>query len=257
VGVCGTGFLAKNEGVMATYLITLLIVGLAGNQIPVPAPLFSDSESIPSASSGSRDLYQTVVARRALSQQPDLSLLNLIVRVRGGRVMVSGTVPSLLTAKRVVQTLEALRGISEVKSDLVVDAKGIFPADRLERIEVKQPLAIEVRRNPVPIANSLEQPVINSSPSSNYRVAGTVSRVLILPQVDNVGAPTPQSSPPREVGLMVAELIQMEPRFGAIRYALVNGILRIDSDVDRRLGMEFAKRASKIPGVQSVQISGE
>ena len=242
---------------MATHLISFLILGLTGNQLPVPAPLFSDSESIPSAVSGSRDLYQTVIARRALAQQPDMALLNLIIRVRGNRLTVSGTVPNDVMAKRVVQTLGTLRGISDVRSNLVVDSKEILPTARLDPIQATQPLAVEVRRNHFPIDNFQEQPSKISNPQSNQRTAGTVSRVLTLPQVDIEPLGSLQNHPQKEVGLLVAELIQMEPRFGTIKYAVVNGILRIDGDVDRQLGMEFAKRVAKIPGVQRVQISGE
>ena len=241
---------------MATHLISFLILGLTGNQLPVPAPLFSDSESNPSAVSGSRDLYQTVIARRALAQQPDMALLNLIVRVRGNRLTVSGTVPNAVMAKRVVQTLEALRGISDVRNNLVVDSKEILPTAKLDPIHATKPLAVEVRRNHVPIDNFQEQASKISNPQSNQRTAGTVSRVLTLPQVDEPHGFL-QNHPQKEVGLLVAELIQMEPRFGTIKYAVVNGILRIDGDVDRQLGMEFAKRVAKIPGVQRVQISGE
>lgn len=240
---------------MATHLIINLILGLAGNQIPVPAPLFTESEALPSPTSGSRDLYQTVVVRRALSEHSDLAMLNLSVRVRGGRVTVSGFVPSAVVANRVVQILESLRGISDVRSDLVVDTKGFLPVVPQGRLEESRPMSVEVRRNPVPDPNV--QARLGTMPSPGAKTAGTVSRVLILPQSDDMTPMPPPASPAKDVGLLVAELIRTEPRFGAIRYAVVNGILRIDSDVDRELGMEFAKRVAKVPGVQRVQISGE
>ena len=76
----------------------------------------------------SRDLWQTVQARKALADDPQLAPLNLGVYVRGGVAFLWGPAPTTEAAFRAETRLRALFELIDVRNDLEIMPEYFTPA---------------------------------------------------------------------------------------------------------------------------------
>lgn len=214
------------------------IAFLLGHQVP-PA---NTSFSIDSGSGATeRDIQQTLLARKILSESPDLASLNLIVRYRSGILTVSGPVNDIKVMSKVVLILEGMRGVEKIQKELYVGPMGVRPLPLGANDSYLNQIQLEVRRNPLP-SNGIDDSQAVGSLTSGL---GGADRKK----------PPNSGVFPRESALSILELIRAEPRFAGIRYSLNNGIIMIDSYSEPEITMEFANRLSKVPGILGVRIT--
>lgn len=248
-----------------------VIMGLSA---VLAAPRFAvGDEAIPVAplrlgDSPERDFQLTVHARKALMETPNLSPLNVGIRVRRGVVSVWGPVPDRQTAQLVVSKLEALKGVSGVQSELYVGTGG----------EGVQAFAIPPKRDTVQalatvpsISKGFPQPsgpeyqgtsrVLRMSPemrdsrNSAAPVAPANSaKLTAMPDRQVNSAPAPKPSMP-SAELLIADLIRQQPKFGLMRYRLEGEVLVILGGGDPSRQMEFAQACAVIPGVGRVRLA--
>jgi BON domain-containing protein len=67
------------------------------------------------------DLWQTVQARKALLDDPQLAALNLGVKVSNGIAVLWGPVPSQILSFRAEQRLRAIVELTEVRNQMVIE----------------------------------------------------------------------------------------------------------------------------------------
>lgn len=260
----------KNTGMRLNTVYSWLVLGMMA-MATAPGISVAD-EAIPVAplrlgDSPERDFQLTVHARKALMDTPNLSPLNVGIRVRRGVVSVWGPVPDKQTALMVVAKLEALKGVSGVQSELYVGSGG----------EGVQAFAIPPRRDTLQalatspsISKGFPQPnvpeyqgtsrVLRMSPEGNGTgnpvpvSPGNPAKLTAMPDRQINSAPAPKTAlPPTEA--MIAELVRQQPKFGLMRYKLDGEVLVILGGGDPSRQMEFAQACSVIPGVGRVRLA--
>lgn len=216
------------------------IAFLLGHQASLPDISFPLSVAKGSGAT-ERDIQQTLLARKILSESPELAALNLIVRYRSGIVTVSGPVQDKTAMDKVVSILEGMRGVEKIQKELYIGPLGVRPSLWVENDSNLNQIQLEVRRNPLPLNVTSESQAVGSLTSGRGvadRKEETNSGVLM-----------------RESGLAILELIRAEPRFAGIRYSLNSGLIIIEGNAEPEITLKFAHRLAKIPGILGVRIS--
>lgn len=254
------------HGMVYSWLVLGLAAVLAGPGFAV------GDEAMPVAplrlgDSPERDFQLTVHARKALMETPNLSPLNVGIRVRRGVVSVWGPVPDRQTAQMVVAKLEALKGVSGVQSELYVGTGG----------EGVQAFSIPPKRDTVQalatvpsISKGFPQPnvpeyqgtsrVLRMSPemkdpgNSAPGAPANSAKLTAMPDRQINSAPAPRPTLP-SADLLIADLIRQQPKFGLMRYRLEGEVLVIVGGGDPARQMEFAQACSVIPGVGRVRLA--
>lgn len=216
------------------------ITFLLGHQASLPNISFSSSVAKGFVST-ERDIQQTLLARKILSESPELASLNLIVRYRSGIVTVSGPVHDKTVMDKVVSVLEGMRGVEKIQKELYLGPLGVRPSAWVLNDSNSNHLQLEVRRNPLPVTLPPDSQAVGSLTSGHGladRKEEANSDVLL-----------------RRSALAILELIRAEPKFAGIHYSLNDGIVVIDGNSNPQDTMEFAHRLAKIPGLLGVRIS--
>ncbi|MBM4095584.1 MAG: BON domain-containing protein [Planctomycetes bacterium] len=233
---------------MSTTLVTCLIM-IWAQPSPAPAAAFPAlAKEYPVSTS--RDIQQTLAARKALVDSPDFSQLNLVVRCRSGVLTIMGPVSEKALIPRVVAMLEQIRGIERVQNELYVGPLGVRPPALVSLDPIEGPIQVETRRN------ALSQPVTEEAIRGAALTSGT-SEVATGESSSKSSAFRTSAAQTRsypEPGLVITELISKEPRFAGVKYSLNQGVVYLEGSSGPELVMEFAKRLSKIPGVVGVRI---
>ncbi len=74
-----------------------------------------------------RDFLQTIQARKALLDDPQLARLNLGIQVQAGVAKLWGPVPTLELSQRAEQKLRSLIELLDVRNDLIVTDEDMVP----------------------------------------------------------------------------------------------------------------------------------
>lgn len=233
---------------MSTTLVIPLIM-IWAQPSPAPAAAFPAlAKEYPVSTS--RDMQQTLAARKALVESPEFSQLNLVVRCRSGVLTVMGPVSEKTLIPRVVAMLTKIRGIERVQNELYVGPLGVRPPALVSLDPIQGPIQVETRRN------ADEQPVSEEA----VRGAALTSGISVLPTGESLSKPSAfktsaaQTRSFPEPGLVIAELISKEPRFAGVKYSINQGVVHLEGSSGPDLAMEFAKRLAKVPGVVGVRI---
>ncbi len=217
---------------------------------------------------GIRDLKQTVEATSYLAEDPELALLNLGVRVKDRVATLWGPVPTAELSFKAEVRLRSLNGLLEVNNEMFILE---------ETATVRSPFAPA----PVPVRSPdslppalptppLETPRINTPPIETPR-----------PKVPSLAPPRPQTVqlslepitvhyPPTKEGETVREprevavspvlsslekLRAADERFRGIQWTVqATRILLRGTEVSPEAMQEFARRVSRIPGVERVTL---
>jgi hypothetical protein len=196
------------------------------------------------------DLRLTVLARRALQNDPALARLNLGVRVRDGVATVWGPVPSDTVARRTVAKLETINGIEQVRSELQVRR----PADRPLLADIGIPPRLPTRMAAKPDTAS---GAIRPRPREASVVAG-----------EKKPSPRPATPPPAPaagrapavvpLSVAVERVRQSEPRFQAISVELRGDVVvigRVGADAEDVTALAQALR--RVKGVSEVMVASD
>ena len=107
------------------FLGVIFLVGIAGFNLDAqtgPSLDFVEKEAIipkpDSKGNRYRDLELTIKIRRLLSEDPDLSQLNIGVSVKDGVLRLWGPVPSVQKIQKVLAKVGTVKLVFDVKSDL-------------------------------------------------------------------------------------------------------------------------------------------
>jgi BON domain len=107
------------------FLGVIFLVGIAGFNLDAqtgPSLDFVEKETIlpkpDSKGNRYRDLELTIKIRRLLSEDPDLSQLNIGVSVKDGVLRLWGPVPSVQKAQKALAKVGTVKLVFDVKSDL-------------------------------------------------------------------------------------------------------------------------------------------
>jgi hypothetical protein len=216
-----------------------------------------------------------VLARRALAADKELAALNLGVKVRDGVATVWGPVPSAALGLRAVRTVEGVRGIASVHSEMQVTGAG-----KAEELTVTLPPRQPTRtQSASPDRERGELPAL-VLPTRRSRDDGpgeglpamTPARAVPGPRPAVVLGPPAPARPPAEhttsrapsvrpaEGLVeaVERVRRAEARFGAVRVevrgttVVVHGGEAVGEDV-----MALAQALRRLRGVQRVLLQDE
>ncbi len=126
-----------------------------------------------------RDLWQTVQARKAISDDPQLGTLNLGVKVANGVAVLWGPIPSQALSVRAEQRLRSMVELVEIRNQMSIEPDdGVTP---------RIPEAPRYLPEPMPAAPSApRQPALE--PSRAVILAGIVTPDETLTALLSIGA---------------------------------------------------------------------
>jgi hypothetical protein len=197
------------------------------------------------------ELEGTIRARAALSSDPELASLNLGVKVRKGVATLWGPIPSEELIRRAIRTLEKVRGIYEVRSELFV----VAPQPGLVVLPMPDPPARSESASPDRRAGRLDE--LTGRTAKPARTPVTLLAPIAADEpVAARGAPPgqiPGSPSVESVRQAVQRLQQSDLRFQAIQADVRNGrVLVRGGTVRGEYVTAFALAVSKVPGVGQV-----
>jgi osmotically-inducible protein OsmY len=232
----------------------------------------AERTSPPAALTG--DWQLALRARQALLKDVALNGLNLGVQVRGGTATVWGSVPSAAVARRALELVRQVPGVSEVRSELRVES----PDDPLyewlqqtaprQQTSLAESLAVET-----PLVPALtSRPVQRRQPAPDLAASGAVLLPAILFPDQPTGpagpAAVPAGSadrggvalltpvailPPTSLAEEVGKLLRGCPRFSGVRAEVLGGVVTFRGAAATREDLfDLAASVSHLPGVERV-----
>jgi osmotically-inducible protein OsmY len=238
------------------HLALLVIVVLAGRGVAAQPRIETDA---------TRDVLQTVQARKLLFADPDLAGLNIGVTVHNRVATLWGPVPAAEFTYRAEQCLRSMTELAEIRNELFVsdrsepaklplklDTRPIVPPEN-----VPPPLPKELR--PVPGAPGvlmLHDPA-QSKPTTTSLKAGPVDRMVLpalgTPQQDKL-APSPLVyAADQALTAAVREFLQSKISYQEVQFAVREGAVYLrPGNGDANAVQEAARAIAKLPGVAGV-----
>ena len=217
-----------------------------------PAVLSADAKPTPTPLDSVRDLEIQVRARQSLYADEDLAPFNLGVTVRNGVAIVWGPVSSPEMQSKALKTIENVRGIYQVKSQMYVSqtagqlidpGAGQFLPDAPQQTSSAMP-EWGTGKLP-PLTGQLAVKKINESPGTP-RLAALMAPVRIADDgFDGKLATT------------LEKIRQGDERYRAVQYEIKNGAIYLRGTAKPENVMAFAKAISNVPGVERVVLQNQ
>ncbi len=209
-----------------------------------------------SAEAGSdpdRDVRQTVHARQALLQHPELARLNLGVSVRERVATLWGPVPSAELGLKAERVLRNLFELAAVRNELEVSdtLEAVTPAYLPNQLPATPPRPPDVA--PMPSAIPETAPV-RPAPALKQPAADAELPTIALPNTGALPARMPVT-PEQAQGLPQAidALFQSKDAYRSVRYSLRDRRVYLrGASHDPALLHEIAQAIARLPGVEGV-----
>jgi hypothetical protein len=258
-------------------LVRRASAGLVLLSVLVVRPAPATAETVPSALDQDRQL--TSLARQTLQTDPLLAPHNLGVTVRNRVATLWGPVPSVGLALRAEELLRTLPGLTQVRSDLRIEAgaeqeppRSSSPASRSPATPQWRPVGEslpgrEKRRNRPPTLFTGTAGSAPPAPDAGPHRQPAQRHVEVLPSIGvpvpaaQVSPPVPQthhpSNPaPPELEQRMRQLQLREIRFHGIESAVRGGFVYLRSRGASPADLfQFAQVLGQLPGVECVIVA--
>lgn len=239
-------------------LILLLAVAFAA-----ASPAFARPESSsagPAREQTRSDADLTAAAHHKLQQLDGVDTSRVNVTAHGGNVMVTGVVPSVGQANRIVDALNGVRGVTEVASDLAVQ-----PEPRTDQ-EIAQDVREALERDPITFDASVKVAVENGRVTlrgrahswSEKQIAGWIASDArgvrsLQNELQIVGTPVPDDV----IRQAVVQRIENDPLVSnGLEVSVREGTVSLRGDVRSVSEKQWAEGDAWTPGVRGVDVSG-
>jgi BON domain len=228
-----------------TALISLLLF--------VPAAVSAETTPAPArtAYDGVRDLEIQVRARRALFEDAELAPLNLGVTVQNGVAVVWGPVSSPEMSAKALRTVENVRGVFKVRSEMYVSTTaGLLPQPGLQAL----PDAPEQTSSALPDRRTGTLPFFPGRLTTKRidELSGLPKPVTLLTPVV---APEDEAASGDVAGAL-ERIRARDERYRSVRFELKNGAIYLRGGKPENV-MAFAQAISKVPGVERVVLQND
>jgi hypothetical protein len=206
-----------------------------------------------------RDLRLTVLARRALQTDRDLTTLNLGVRVREGVAEIWGPIPDVKAARQAVVCLETIPGIVRVQTDFfektpdrTLDLELFGPPAPPTLVEAAKPDGDTGRMRAAPAALPL---IAASRPPRPAAVAEQPPIALLPPRTLPRREPM---APQGDLQQAVERIRNGQARFRAIDVRVQGGTILVSRGATTGDdAVELAQELRVLPGVVEVRLVEE
>ncbi len=188
-----------------------------------------------------RDMRMTLQARRSIRLDKDLNKLNLGVEVKNGIAHVWGPVPDSHAARRAVSRLEAIDGVTDVRTDFHI--RKVAPPDAFasRKVDLPQPQPPAGSGGIPPPVPKAESPGVPRSPPLREE--------------------KPAMTPVRRAGPTLAERIaairKSDPRFADVAIAVSGADVTVFRGNDDDAASLFAQRLNDVQGIGDVILANK
>lgn len=217
----------------------------------------------------SADFRHTVLARRALLQDPQVASLNLGVKVHNRVVTMWGSVPSGELAKRAENVLRSLPDFRQVRSELYIDGSdlAVSPA----AVPFLPPMATEKAGEQLPVIGQIWLPAGSVLPEKPaplsvrraFNSTGVLTRhwePLLIPAAQptsspnqiTAAAPEVSDSAPKALEHTIRELQRSKEAFRHIDVSVQGGLVTVRGPAHLDATHELARLIARLPGVGRV-----
>ncbi len=238
---------SESEGAMKRFLAVLPALMLC-----VPPVLSADAKPTSTPIDSVRDLEIQVRARQSLLADEDLAPFNLGVTVRNGVAIVWGPVSSPEMQSRALKTIENVRGIYRVKSQLYVSqtagllidpGAGQFLPDVPQQTSSAMP-EWGTGKLP-PLIGQLAVKKIGES-------SGTPKLAALMPPVA-----VADDGFDGNLANTLEKIRKGDERYRTVQYEIKNGAIYLRGPAKPENVMAFAKAISNVPGVERVVVQNQ
>ena len=210
-----------------------------------------------------RDVFQTILARKLLQDDPDLMAWNIGVTVQDRVLVLWGPVPSAEVLFRAELCVKTMPGLAGVRNELFVcePIEGVKTPLRIQlppthlpdRLPPKLPPESRAPAGAPGVLAKQEIPMTTTEKPAKQPNATPASAKPSRPSdTPTLGAPLPDARP--ALADAVHATLQSQPTFRSIEFAVSEGHVYLRGSDPGAL-IEAAQRIARLPGVAGVVIN--